>query len=110
MQNSGLGQSLTHLGAVRVRLTGIVKGDVDDVQPASIAAPTVAEARAALDRVAQVSGAEKVVQVGSDYRRIALASGPLSTQTMVEVQAWGTAVRAEAEAAPRDESESDPAA
>jgi hypothetical protein len=94
MQNSGLGPSLVNLGAVRVRLTGIVKGDADDVQPATINAPTVVEARAALDRVAQVSGAEKVVQVGSDVRRIAIASGPLSTQTMVEVQAWGTSVGA----------------
>ena len=53
---------------------------------------TVAEAEAALNRLARVNGADGVVRVGSDYRRAAIASTPLSTQTFVEVQAWGTAV------------------
>ncbi|UYY58732.1 hypothetical protein [Sphingomonas sp. S2-65] len=76
------------LGPVRVRLTGVVKGDA-----ASVNAPTMAEATAALHRAARVNGADAVVQISSDHRRTTLASGPLSVQTLVEVQAWGTAVQ-----------------
>jgi uncharacterized protein YbjQ (UPF0145 family) len=87
MQGGGIGHPVT-LGPVQVRLSGVVKAEE---APASVSAPTVDEARAALDRVAQVSGANGVVQVGSDYQRMAIASG-LSTQALVVVQAWGTAV------------------
>jgi uncharacterized protein YbjQ (UPF0145 family) len=84
------------LGPMRVRLAGIVRGDASEA--ASVNAPTVAEATAALARTARVHGADGVVKVSSDLRRIAIACGPLSAQTMVEVQAWGTAVkRAEGE-------------
>lgn len=82
-----------NLGTVQVRLTGMVRGDVADKDAAALAAPTVAEATAALNRTARVTGADELVRVGSDYRRHAIAWGPLSTRTIIEVQAWGTAVR-----------------
>ncbi|MBB5708896.1 hypothetical protein [Sphingomonas xinjiangensis] len=90
LDNGGLRRPVT-LGPVRVRLTGVVKGESDH-NIASVNAPTVAEATAALHRTARVNGADAVVQVSSDHRRTALATGPLSVETLVEVQAWGVAV------------------
>ena len=102
LDRGGLRQPMT-LGPVRVRLTGIVKGDADQ-DTASVNAPSVAEATAALHRAARVNGADAVVQVSTDHRRTTLATGPLSIQTFVEVQAWGTAVQ-ETPEAPSEEAE-----
>jgi uncharacterized protein YbjQ (UPF0145 family) len=82
------------IGPVRVRLSGIVRTDGEG-QAETVNTPDVPEAVAALSRVARVSGADGVVDVGADYRRQRIASGPLSTQTVVIVQAWGTAVRSD---------------
>jgi uncharacterized protein YbjQ (UPF0145 family) len=87
------GSGILRLGPVQVRLAGVVRADGDGKEIPSVNAPTVAEATAALTRTARVNGADGVVEVGSDYRRIPIARGPLSTQTLVEVQAWGRAVK-----------------
>ncbi|TGX52316.1 hypothetical protein E5A73_16105 [Sphingomonas gei] len=92
------GGGMARMGPVQVRLSGVVKVDEEDHEVPSVNAPTVAEATALLDRTARVNGADGVIQVGSDYHRIAIGRGPLSTQTLIAVQAWGTAVKA-AEAA-----------
>lgn len=57
-----------------------------------VTAPTAGEAVAALHRAAQVKGAERLINISSDYRRAALASGPLQTRWQIDVQASGTAV------------------
>ena len=85
--------AMTRMGPVQVRLSGVIKVDEGDKEIPSVNAPTVAEATALLDRTARVNGADGVIGVGSDYRRIAIGRGPLSTQTLVAVQAWGTAVK-----------------
>ncbi|NIJ20448.1 uncharacterized protein YbjQ (UPF0145 family) [Sphingomonas naasensis] len=92
------GSGMTRMGPVQVRLSGVIKVDEDDKEIPAVNTPTVAEATALLDRSARVNGADGVIGVGSDYRRITIGRGPLSTQTLVAVQAWGTAVR-EAEVA-----------
>ena len=81
------------MGPVQVRLSGVIKVDEDDKEVPAVNTPTVAEATALLDRTARVNGADGVVEVGSDYRRISIGRGPLSTQTLIAVQAWGTAVK-----------------
>ncbi|AQR72579.1 hypothetical protein BXU08_01870 [Sphingomonas sp. LM7] len=81
------------MGPVQVRLSGVVKVDEDDKETPSVNTPTVAEATALLNRAARVNGADGVISVGSDYRRITIGRGPLSTQALVAVQAWGTAVK-----------------
>lgn len=86
------GSAMMRLGPIQVRLSGTVKVDADGREIASVSAPTPAEATAALTRTARVNGADGVIAVGSDYRRMTIARGPLSTQTLIEVQAWGTAV------------------
>ncbi|WP_448665022.1 hypothetical protein ACG3SL_10200 [Sphingomonas sp. CJ20] len=85
---------------VRVRLTGVVPGDDNGRVSASVNAPNAADAIAALHRVAQIRGADRLVNVSSDYRRAALASGPLQTRWQIEVQASGTAMPRNPEAAP----------
>lgn len=95
------GSGMSRMGPVQVRLSGVVKIDENDKEIPSVNAPTVAEATALLDRTARVNGADGVIEVGSDYRRIAIGRGPLSTQALVAVQAWGTAVKA-AEAAAKE--------
>ena len=97
------GSGILRLGPVQVRLSGVIKVDGDDKEVPAVNTPTVAEATALLDRTARVNGADGVIGVGSDYRRIAIGRGPLSTQTLVAVQAWGTAVKAEIAAKEADE-------
>jgi hypothetical protein len=97
---------MTSLGRVSVRLSGVVRGTPDGRDASTINAPKPVDARAELDRVARVTGADKVMGVVSDYRRTALAGGPQTTQWRIEVQAWGTAM-AIAEAPPAEKSESD---
>lgn len=87
------GSGMTRMGPVQVRLSGVIKVDEDDKEIPAVNTPTVAEATALLDRSARVNGADGVIGVGSDYRRIAIGRGPLSTQTLIAVQAWGTAVK-----------------
>lgn len=87
------GNAMTRMGLVQVRLSGVIKVDENDKEIPAVNTPTVAEATALLDRSARVNGAEGVIGVGSDYRRIAIGRGPLSTQTLIAVQAWGTAVK-----------------
>lgn len=81
----------TSLGPVQAYLSGISRADARGEVPASVNIPTVSEATEAVERLAQVRGADDVVGLGSDYRRIALASG-LNVTWKVEVMAWGTAV------------------
>lgn len=109
MNTSGIRPAMTPIGPVRVRLLGVVKGDSSGREVASINAPDAAEAVAALNRVAQVNGAENVINVSSDYRRAAIAAGPLQSLWRIEVQAWGTAVAAidEAPAAEPEEPRND---
>jgi|GEM_PF-5475094 len=105
------GSGMARMGPVQVRLSGVIKVDADDKEVPAVNTPTVAEATALLDRSARVNGADGVIGVGSDYRRIPIGRGPLSTQTLVAVQAWGTAVReAEAAAGKADETAEDPEA
>lgn len=92
MNTNGIKPTMTPIGPVRLRLTGVVKQDSNGIETAPVNTPTVAEATAALNRIARVNGADGVINLGSDYRRAAMASGPLSTQYQIEVQAWGTAV------------------
>jgi uncharacterized protein YbjQ (UPF0145 family) len=91
MLNSGM----SRMGQLHVRLSGVVKTDDDGKEIPSVNAPTMAEATEMLTRTARVNGADGVVEVGSDYHRIAIGRGPLSTQAMIAVQAWGTAVKAD---------------
>jgi uncharacterized protein YbjQ (UPF0145 family) len=100
---NGIRPSMMPIGPVRVRLLGVVKGDSSGGQTESVNAPNAAEAVAALNRVAQVSGADGVINVASDYRRAAIASGPLRSLWRVEVLAWGTAVATVEESEPDDE-------
>ncbi len=87
------GSGMTRMGPLQVRLSGVVKTDDDGKEIPSVNAPTVAEATEMLTRTARVNGADGVIGVGSDYRRITIGRGPLSTQALVAVQAWGTAVK-----------------
>ncbi|MBC9031237.1 hypothetical protein IAG41_02430 [Sphingomonas sp. JC676] len=104
MNANGIRPSMMPIGPVRVRLLGVVKGDSEGRETASVNAPNAAEAVAALNRVAQVSGAEGVINVASDYRRAAIAAGPLQSLWRIEVQAWGMAVATvEEDAAPEAE-------
>ena len=105
------GSGMTRMGPVQVRLSGVVKVDEDDKDVPSVNTPTVAEATALLNRSARVNGADGVIEIGSDYRRISIGRGPLSTQTLIAVQAWGTAVKEAEVAAEKTETtqESDPA-
>ena len=105
MSTSGIRPSMMSLGPVRVRLVGVVRGDSSGRETASVNAPNAAEAIAALNRVAQVNGADGVMGVASDYRRAAIAAGPLQTRWRVEVSAWGTAIASVEEAA--DEADTD---
>ncbi|RSV40577.1 hypothetical protein CA233_19605 [Sphingomonas sp. ABOLD] len=73
-------------------MTSFVRGDAKGPGIGIMNAPTAAEARAELHRVARVAGADKVVSVAADYRRAALAGGTTSTQWRIDVQAWGTAM------------------
>lgn len=102
------GSGMTRMGPVQVRLSGVIKVDEDDQEVPAVNTPTVAEATALLNRSARVNGADGVIEVGSDYRRITIGRGPLSTQTLVAVQAWGTAVK-EAEVAAEKSQEADEA-
>ena len=99
MNANGIRPAMMPLGPVRVRLVGVVRGDSQGHETASVNAPNAAEAVAALNRVAQVNGAEGVINVSSDYRRAAIAAGPLQSLWRIEVQAWGTAVASEQEKA-----------
>ncbi|MDG2532386.1 hypothetical protein P6144_01900 [Sphingomonas sp. HITSZ_GF] len=80
------------LGPVQAYLSGVARADAKGEMPSSVNIPTVQEATEAVDRVAKVRGADGVAGMGSDYRRIALASG-LNVTWKVEVMAWGTAMR-----------------
>lgn len=100
MNTYGIRPSMTPIGPVRVRLLGVVRGDSSGRETASVNAPNASEAVAALNRVAQVSGAAGVINVASDYRRTAIAAGPLQSLWRIEVQAWGTAVATVEAAAP----------
>ena len=80
------------LGPVQVYLSGTARADAKGGVPSSVNIPTVSEATEAVDRIARVRGADGVAGMGSDYRRIALASG-LNVTWKVEVMAWGTAMR-----------------
>lgn len=103
MSSSGIGQSKIELGPVRARLAGVARADEAGEEIPSLATPTVAEATEVLNRTARVSGADAVERIGSDYRRTMLATG-LTPQMLVEVQAWGTAIRHPAEPEkPRDD-------
>ena len=104
------GSGMARMGPVQVRLSGVIKVDEGDKEIPAVNTPTVAEATALLDRTARVNGADGVIGVGSDYRRIAIGRGPLSTQTLIAVQAWGTAVtQAETEAEEPEVPEADAA-
>lgn len=92
MWTAGMAHPL-EIGTVRVRLSGMVESDEKGRERPSVAVPTASEAALALQRTARVSGADRVVHVGTDYRRIAIARGLLAPRTLIEVQAWGTAVR-----------------
>ncbi|WP_188055550.1 MULTISPECIES: hypothetical protein [unclassified Sphingosinithalassobacter] len=81
------------MNPVRVRLAGIERRDAKGNAVASVTLPTEQEATAALQRAARVQGADEVLRVASDYRRLALAAGPGGNSAAVEVNAWGTAVR-----------------
>lgn len=83
----------TLMRAMQVHLDGVERRDANGNPIASVSTPTRSEATAALTRAARVQGADAVINTGSDYRRLTLASGPLSTTTAVVVQAWGMAVR-----------------
>ncbi len=87
------GGGMTRMGPLQVRLSGVVKTDDVGKEIPSVNAPSVAEATEMLTRTARVNGADGVIGVGSDYRRITIGRGPLSTQALVAVQAWGTAVK-----------------
>jgi uncharacterized protein YbjQ (UPF0145 family) len=87
------GSGMTRMGPLQVRLSGVVKMDDDGKEIPSVNAPSVAEATELLTRTARVNGADGVIGVGSDYQRITIGRGPLSTQALVAVQAWGTAVK-----------------
>lgn len=87
---SNIGSS-TSLGPVQAYLSGVSRADAKGEVPSSVNIPTVSEATDAVQRIAEARGADKVVGLGSDYRRIALASG-LNVTWKVEVMAWGTAV------------------
>lgn len=80
------------LGQVRVRLSATVGSDAKGREVVPVTAPTSGEAIAALHRAAQVKGAERLINVSSDYRRAALAAGPLQTRWQIDVQASGTAI------------------
>ncbi|NYT39528.1 hypothetical protein HZY97_02065 [Sphingomonas sp. R-74633] len=82
----------TSLGPVQAYLSGVARADFKGEMPSSVNIPTVSEATEAVDRVAKVRGADGVAGMGSDYRKIALASG-LNVTWKVEVMAWGTAMR-----------------
>ncbi len=88
---SNIGSSSTPLGPVQAYLSGITRADARGEVPASVAVPTISEAVDAVQRAARARGANDVVGLGSDYRKIALASG-LNVTWRVEVMAWGTAV------------------
>ncbi len=104
MSITGIRSVVAPMGPVRVRLSGIIRSDSHGNEVASINAPKLSDARAELDRIARVSGADKVVSVASDYRRTALAAGPLSHSWRIDVQAWGTAMGT-VEAAPEPDPE-----
>ena len=87
---------LTSLGPVQAYLSGVARADARGGVPASVNIPTVSEATEAVQRIARVRGADGVTGLGSDYRKIALASG-LNVTRRVEVMAWGTAVLRAAE-------------
>jgi len=89
---------MTAVGPVRVRLASVVQGNADGHQ--SINSPKTAEAVAQLRRVAQVTGAEDVIHISSDYHRAEIAAGPLTTQWSIVVEAYGTAVSRIAPAPP----------
>lgn len=97
MNNIGSSRSL---GPIQVYLSGIARADARGEVPASVNIPTSVEAQDAVERIARVRGADAVVETGSDYRRIALASG-LSLTWKVEVMAWGTAVMRTTETDPK---------
>ncbi len=82
----------TSLGPVQAYLSGVARADAKGEVPSSVNIPTVSEATDAVRRIAEVRGADDVVGMGSDYRKIALASG-LNVTWKVEVMAWGTAMR-----------------
>ncbi|MBQ1499865.1 MAG: hypothetical protein IIZ38_16270 [Sphingomonas sp.] len=86
----------TSLGPVQAYLSGVARADARGDVPASVNIPTVSEATEAVQRIARVRGADGVTGLGSDYRKIALASG-LNVTWRVEVMAWGTAVLRAAE-------------
>jgi microsomal dipeptidase-like Zn-dependent dipeptidase len=92
---SSIGSS-TSLGPVQAYLSGVARADAKGEVPSSVSIPTVSEATDAVERIAQVRGADGVAGLGSDYRKIALASG-LNVTWKVEVMAWGTAVMRAAE-------------
>ncbi len=102
MITSGMRPEMTALGPVRVRLASVVQGSADGHQ--SINSPKTAEAVAQLRRVAQVTGAEDIIHISSDYHRAEIAAGPLTTQWRIVVEAYGTAVSrvAPAEPAPKE--------
>ena len=92
---SNIGSS-TSLGPVQAYLSGVARADAKGEVPSSVNIPTVGEAAEAVERVAKLRGADGVAGLGSDYRKIALASG-LNVTWKVEVMAWGTAVMRAAE-------------
>lgn len=105
MGNIGINPSMAPMGPLRVRLSGVVRGDSNGPdQGASINLPNVAEATAQLHRMARVNGAGAVLSVSTDYRRAALAAGPLQTLWRIDVEAYGTIV-ATSEADPVAEEE-----
>jgi hypothetical protein len=100
--NIGFNPSMAPSGPLRVKLSGTVRGDANGPDSgASINMPSIAEATAELHRLARVNGAEAVLSVSTDYRRAALAAGPLQTLWRIDVEAYGTIAstpQAEAEA------------
>jgi hypothetical protein len=89
--NSISGSTTASLGPVHSYMTGTARADARGEMPSTVNTPTVAEATEAVNRAAHARGATDVAGLGSDYRRIALASG-LNVEWKVEVMAWGTAV------------------
>jgi hypothetical protein len=100
MINNGLGPAAATYSPVRIKLSSVVRGDGNGPDAnASVNLPSVADATAALHRTARVNATEKLLSVSTDYRRAAIAAGPLQSLWRIDVEAYGTVVAMPEEAA-----------
>jgi hypothetical protein len=113
MINKGPGPAAATYSPVRVKLSSVVRGDGNGPDAnASVNLPSVADATAALHRTARVNATDKLLSVSTDYRRAAIAAGPLQSLWRIDVEAYGTVMTMIEDAAkPGDEplAEGDPA-